>query len=341
MPAHLVLHLRWNMLQNVFHLKFIPWVVCMNRFSAIFSAFFTLWLAAIHAYALPTLELVPGGLALIALPRSSGTVPIVHFNQRRVMVLPGEKNNQWQALIGIPLTTQPGEHTITVQNDSKVAEPIAFTVNLKNYAVQHITLKNTRKVTPPAQDLKLINNQAAIINRLLARFTQQNSIDTDFIWPVQGRISGGFGLRRIFNHIEKDPHNGIDIAAKKGTPIQAPANGKVINTGNYFYSGNTVFLDHGQGLISLYAHLDSIQVHTGQHITRGTILGTSGQTGRATGPHLHWGIVLNGARVNPSLFIHTPHKLKEEEKIKPVAKKSNSLLGYIHTLSQRIMNARL
>jgi len=110
-------------------------------------------------------------------------------------------------------------------------------------------------------------------------------------------------LRRFFNGEERNPHSGLDFAAATGTPIKSPAAGKVILTGNYFFNGNTVFVDHGQGLISMFCHLSRIDVAVGDEVPRGGVLGKVGSTGRATGPHLHWNVSLNGNRVDPAIFI--------------------------------------
>ena len=136
-----------------------------------------------------------------------------------------------------------------------------------------------------------------------ANLPEQQQIDTDFIPPVDGRLSSLFGLKRFFNNQPKNPHSGLDIAAPAGTPIQAPASATVINTGDYYYNGNTVFLDHGQGLISGYFHMTEIKVKAGQQLKQGDIIGTVGATGRVTGPHLHWNVYLNRTKVDPALFI--------------------------------------
>ena len=121
--------------------------------------------------------------------------------------------------------------------------------------------------------------------------------------PVEGRYSSPFGLRRFFNEQARKPHSGLDIVANEGTPVRAAADGVVINTGNYFFNGNTVFIDHGQGLITMYCHLNRIDVSDGQQVKRGDLIGGVGSTGRVTGAHLHWSVLLNGTLVNPELFL--------------------------------------
>jgi murein DD-endopeptidase MepM/ murein hydrolase activator NlpD len=123
--------------------------------------------------------------------------------------------------------------------------------------------------------------------------------DIDFIWPVSGEISSIFGLRRFFNEQERNPHNGLDIAAPEGTDIKVTADGTVIETGDFFFSGNMVYVDHGQGLISLYAHLSRIDVKPGDVMRSGDVLGAVGQTGRVTGAHLHFAVIANGVLVDP------------------------------------------
>jgi len=151
-------------------------------------------------------------------------------------------------------------------------------------------------------DLKKIDADKKAMTTVKAFWTDQ-AIDADFITPVEGRLSSLFGLKRFFNDIPKRPHNGLDIAAITGTPIVAPASASVINTGNYYFNGNTVFLDHGQGLLSAYLHMNKISVKPGQLVKQGEVLGTVGETGRVTGPHLHWIVYLNKTPVDPALFI--------------------------------------
>ena len=214
-----------------------------------------------------------------------------------------ELDGQWIALVGIPLSTKPGTHYITVKAETGASSRQQFAVENKDYPEQRLTLKNKQMVNPNAANLARIKADRIPINKALATWSNQQQIDTDFIAPVDGRLSSLFGLKRFFNDQPRNPHSGLDIAAPSGTPIKAPAPALVIETGNFYYNGNTVFLDHGQGLITGYFHMTEIKVKPGQRVYRGETLGTVGETGRVTGPHLHWNVYLNRTKVDPALFI--------------------------------------
>lgn len=265
----------------------------------------------IHAQNLPTQLAVPGGIVNIALGEISSPAPSVTFQKKKVLVL--ENNQQWFAVVGIPLNAKIGQHTVTVKS-AKKERSIPFSIIDKDYPAQYITLKNKRMVNPNPDDLARIRSERPAINKALNTWSLQSVDDLNFQIPVIGRLSSPFGLKRFFNKQAKNPHSGLDIAAVKGTDISAPAPGIVINTGSYYYNGNTVFLDHGQGLISGYFHLSKISVQAGQIVEQGTKLGEVGETGRVTGPHLHWNVYLNKTKVDPSLFIP---KLSTAKKITP------------------------
>jgi len=243
---------------------------------------------------------VPGGIVQIPVGDNSSPAPQVFFNKRRVLVTAHE--NHWLALVGIPLSAKPGTHKIVVKPSQKNIQT-HFKVSEKDYPAQYITIKNKRMVNPNPDDLKRIKADRIPINKALRTWTEQAKIDTNFIAPVDGRLSSLFGLKRFFNNQPKNPHSGLDIAAPSGTAIKAPASATVINAGNYYYNGNTVFLDHGQGLVTGYFHLTDIHVKAGQQVKQGDNIGTVGATGRVTGPHLHWNVYLNRTKVDPALFI--------------------------------------
>ena len=184
----------------------------------------------------------------------------------------------------------------------KRARTIRFDVKSHDYEVQHLTLA-ARQVDPgPADRLRIARDQESIV-RAFSTFSDSALDDFSLDLPSPGRPSGGFGLRRFLNNEPRQPHSGVDIAAPPGTPITAPAAGTVLETGDYFFYGLTVLLDHGQGLITMYNHLSSIDVAKGARVARGERIGAVGSTGRVTGPHLHWSVSLNNARVDPVLFL--------------------------------------
>jgi murein DD-endopeptidase MepM/ murein hydrolase activator NlpD len=239
---------------------------------------------------------VPGGVAVIELGNSTNA-PQARYQGKPTLVV-REDGQRWIAIVGIPLSVKPGAQQLEI--DGRVR---TFQVESRDYRAQHITLKNQRQVNPNPADLKRIKRELDEQNRAYRQFSASQPSNLLFDRPVNGPLSSPFGLRRFFNGEERNPHSGLDFAAKTGTPIKAPAAGKVILTGDYFFNGKTVFVDHGQGLISMFCHLSEIGVKGGEQLARGQVLGKVGATGRATGPHLHWNVSLNDARVDPAIFI--------------------------------------
>ena len=196
---------------------------------------------------LPQQLIVPGGIAIIPIAELNQALPTVFYKNNRVAV--SKSKTHWLALIGIPLSAQAGEHKITVKTKN-IHYQISFNVTDKDYPAQYLTIKKKRMVTGFTKaDLTKINADKKAMSKAKSTWIDQ-VINTEFITPVDGRLSSLFGLKRFFNKIPKRPHNGLDIAAITGTAIIAPAPARVIDTGNYYFNGNTVFLDHGQGLLS-------------------------------------------------------------------------------------------
>ncbi len=249
---------------------------------------------------LPQSSPVPGGIAIIAVGPDSAPTPLVQFQKQRVLVV--RAHGIWQAVVGLPLTLEAGEQQLDI-SERGAARTLAFQVLPKQYETQYLTLANKRQVDPTAEDLKRITREQALSNHAFATWSEVLADDLRFDLPAHGRFSSAFGLRRFFNNQARQPHSGLDIAAPEGTPVLAPAAGTVIETGNYFFNGNTVFIDHGQGLVSMYNHLRRISVKKSAHVERGQRIGAVGKTGRVTGAHLHWTVSLNNARVDPMLFL--------------------------------------
>lgn len=252
-----------------------------------------------HAGDLPRESRVPGGIGLIEVPGDE-VAPTVLIDTRRVAVI--RHADRWLAIVGIPLSTKPGAHTLKVAT-AKGTVDVPFQVTDKRYRTQHLTIKNDRQVNPKPQDLKRIAAERERSDAALSRFTTSAPPVFALQSPVPGTRSDSYGSRRVFNGQPRSPHSGMDIAAAQGTPIHSPAAGTVVEAGNFFFNGNTLFIDHGFGLVTMYCHLDRIKVKVGDRLAAGDELGTVGMTGRVTGPHLHWGVALNRAMVDPALFL--------------------------------------
>ena len=251
---------------------------------------------------LPQSSPVPGGIAIVAVAPENAPMPHVSFQDQRVLVT--RADGAWRAVVGLPLSLEAGEYRLSVADRTGgVPRALAFQVLPKEYEAQYLTLTNKRQVEPNAEDMQRINRDKEILNAAFATWSDNLADDLRFDVPARGRFSSAFGLRRFFNKQPRQPHAGLDIAAPEGTPITAPAAGRVIEVGDYFFNGNTVLIDHGQGLVSMYNHLSRIDVTKGVRVARGQQIGTIGMTGRVTGAHLHWTISLNNARIDPKLFL--------------------------------------
>ena len=260
-------------------------------------------LVAIHAWAQaewPRERLVPGGVARIALGPAP-SAPTVRYGGVPVLVL-GDAS-QWTAVVGIALSSKPGIASVVIEGaDSPAPRRHEFDIAASNYAVQKLTVAPGQVDLAPA-DLARYERERVHLAEVAATFSATPPSTLQLRPPTPGVRSSSFGLRRVFNGQSRSPHSGMDIAAPKGTPVVAPAAGRVIDTGDYFFNGNTVWLDHGAGLLSMLCHLDRIDVRPGETVAAGDRLGSVGATGRATGPHLHWSVSLNRAMVDPGLFL--------------------------------------
>jgi len=249
---------------------------------------------------LPKINPIPGGIVKLPLNLNGTQTPQVYYQNHRVIVL-SNKNKRWLAIVGIPLSAKPGKQSVNIR--LPINQDKFFKIKKKYYQLQRIQIKNKRYIQPNLADQARIEKENKQIETFISHWSNINPFKHFFIAPVHGKISSRFGLRRILNGKPHEPHQGIDIAAAAGTVVHAPLAGVVLGVGDYFYSGNTIFIDHGQGLITLYAHLKSINVKPHHYIPQGKTIGTVGKTGRATGAHLHWGVILNKVKVNPLLFI--------------------------------------
>jgi murein DD-endopeptidase MepM/ murein hydrolase activator NlpD len=239
----------------------------------------------------------PGGIAVIDVGPVEAPRPTVEFGERRVLVT--KNGNRWLAAVGIPLDAPAGELSIRVNT----ARDITFEVREHAYREQRLTVKNKKHVTPDEAQLERIGRERKIIDSALTNWRDVDVDSVTLATPVDGPRSSSFGLRRFFNDQPRSPHKGMDIAAPEGTVIAMPRDGVVSATGDYFFNGKTVIIDHGQGFVTMYCHLSTIGVNDGQQLDAGEPIGAVGATGRVTGPHLHFGTYLNGTAVDPALLL--------------------------------------
>jgi murein DD-endopeptidase MepM/ murein hydrolase activator NlpD len=255
--------------------------------------------ALASAYLLPRESAVPGGVKVLRLDVHSNSMPYVDVDGHRALVV--QDGSSWIAIIGIPLSASLAPRQVIVHSGDARQE-IQYSIGDKQYASQSLKVA-PGQVNLSKADLERVNQEKSIIEHAMSRWTDEQPETLHMPQPIPGVRSSSFGMRRIFNGESRNPHSGMDIAAPVGTPVRAPLAGTVIDTGDYFFNGNTVFVDHGRGMISMYCHLSAIDVKSGQRVAAGTTLGKVGMTGRVTGPHLHWGLSLNRAWVDPELFV--------------------------------------
>lgn len=186
---------------------------------------------------------------------------------------------------------------------------IRVPIQSHQYAEQRLTVA-PGKVTLSEAALARHERERKHSRKIIATHSAQAPVSLKMRQPVKGPRSSSFGLRRVFNGQARNPHGGMDLAAPVGAPVHAAADGVVIDTGDYFFNGNTVWIDHGQGLLTMYCHLDSIKTKVGKRVKAGDLIATVGKTGRVTGPHLHWSVSLNRTMVDPELFLPPQAKAK-------------------------------
>lgn len=258
--------------------------------------------APARAEALPRHHPVPGGVAVVAIGPAPAP-PTARFGGREVLVV--RARGAWVAVVGIPLDARPGPVRLDVSGRDG-QRTVTFRIRPHRYPEQRITLRDPKMVTPPASALARIRAETARLRRGLAHRSPGRPERLRFPPPADGPLSSRFGLRRILNGKPRSPHRGLDIAAPRGAPVRAPIAGTVLDVGDFYFTGHTVLLDHGGGLVTLYCHLDRVDVRPGQRLAASERIGAVGASGRATGPHLHWAVALNGHLVDPALFLETP-----------------------------------
>jgi murein DD-endopeptidase MepM/ murein hydrolase activator NlpD len=252
------------------------------------------------ATAIPPASAVPGGVARIRLGASERP-PRVRLAGERVLVL--REGGDWVAFVGIALATKPGSKLpVQAEHADGRSEQFEIDVMPKAYASQHLKV-SPDKVDLSTEHLARYERERAHLDGVLRTFTDSPPASLAMLQPTPGPRSSTFGLQRYFNGQPRNPHAGMDIAAPEGTPVVAATSGRVIDTGDYFFQGRTIVLDHGQGLLSLYAHLSSVDTAVAQVVDAGSPIGKVGATGRVTGAHLHFSVYLNAVAVDPAFFL--------------------------------------
>jgi len=262
---------------------------------------------AAQTFTAPRASAVPGGVVTLRLPGAPDERPVVRYAGKPVLV--ARQNDAWLAIVGVGLDTAPGEYQLSVEQPGANPRQVPFKVADKKYAVQELKVPPGQVNLSPENEAR-VQRESEKVRGAVETFSPDAPPTLRLAQPVPGRRSSSFGLRRMFNGESRRPHGGMDIAAPTGTPVKAPLAGRVVDVGTYFFNGNNVFIDHGQGLMTMYCHLSKIRVEVGQELKTGEVLGDVGATGRVTGPHLHWGVALNGAWVDPALFLAPPQKPK-------------------------------
>ncbi len=251
---------------------------------------------------LPTDRPVPGGIALLDVGVAGDPAPHVMHDGHPVLVI--RDAARWRAIVGLPLSLTPGHDLVSVdQGESR--RTIAFEVSGRDYPTQSLKVA-PKHVDLSKGDLARFSGEKARLDKILDGWTEDAPATLRLESPVNGIRSSSFGSRRIFNGAPRNPHTGMDIAAASGRPVLAAGAGRVVDVYNYFFNGQTVIIDHGMGFMTMYCHLSRIDVRTGDHVDAGTPLGLVGATGRVTGPHLHFGVMLNRAWVDPELVLPPP-----------------------------------
>ncbi len=257
------------------------------------------WHGGLAAQPLPQVRLAPGGVAVLDLGPAAEAPQV---RQAGVPVMVTGSPAGWTAVVGIALDAKPGDVPLQVKAASGTESTLSFHIGPFRYAEQRLTVA-PGQVDLSAENLARHQREREHQAGMIATFSEPAPAALRMQAPVAGPRSGSFGLRRIFNGQPRAPHSGMDIAAASGTPVRAPLAGRVIDTGDYFFNGRTVWIDHGAGLLSMVCHLSAVEVAVGDRLAAGQAVGAVGATGRATGPHLHWSLSLNRVMVDPALFL--------------------------------------
>jgi len=256
-----------------------------------------------------------GGACLVTVSGPGSLVSVDgEFLGSKFPMAPGSRKGVFRGLLGIDMQTSPGTHELRAfarDADRKSLTKISSVkVEKVDFAVQRLTLPRSMVDLDP-ETLERVREETRRVSAVLKGYRAERLWNGPFGRPVGGEVSTPFGVRRVLNGQERSPHTGVDLRAAEGTPVRVCNRGIVALVDELFFSGNSVVLDHGWGMYSMYFHLSEVLVQEGETVERGSVLGLAGSTGRATGPHLHWGVKINGARVDPLSLIELSQYLEE------------------------------
>jgi hypothetical protein len=275
-----------------------------------------IWLQDLKAVSDPDVylssDMIPQGeLSLIRIKAEKGETVRVKWCEKEISLILNPDGISWQGFLAADLNEKPGNYKAVVNvSPSGYERQFEIEVVDKDYGVRTLTLPE-EMVELDEKTLKRVREESDIINGLWEAPVSAPRWIEPFMRPVEGEVVGPFGTRSIMNNQPRSPHTGVDLRADKGDPVKASNDGMVILTCDHFFTGKSIVLDHGGGIMSMYFHLEEIEVMQGDSVLKGQIIGLVGSTGRATGPHLHWGMRVNGARVNPFSLIDLSRELEE------------------------------
>lgn len=244
-------------------------------------------------------RIAQGGIGRLRVWVDSGETPQARWMKKPVLLVRDDRGACWQGFFGADLESPPGLYGLRVDG-SPVGprQTLDIEVEKKDYGVRRLTLPR-EMVDLDAGTLARVREESRVMNGLWDAAPGRPLWRGAFVRPIPGALSGTFGRRSVINNQPRSPHSGVDLRAARGTPVKAINNGKVALEAEHFFTGKTVVLDHGGGIFSMYFHLDRVLAEGGRIVKKGQVIGFVGSTGRSTGPHLHWGIRMNGARVDP------------------------------------------
>ncbi len=248
---------------------------------------------AVHARSVQPGELV---VLSISLPQPRQAIRVRAFD-REVPTF-AVSSTDWRALVGIDLDRTPGTYRVAIDAGGGLLADEPLVVSPKQFPTRRLKV-DENFVNPPASVATRIKRESELLASVYARPSPERLWTTAFVRPVPQVANSAFGTRSIFNGQPRNAHGGADFLSPAGTPIHAPNTGRVVVARDLYFSGGTVVIDHGQGLFSMLAHMSAIDVHEGDRVQAGDVVGKVGATGRVTGPHLHWAVRVDNARVDP------------------------------------------